>query len=77
MKLYTNAEIKQFMKSGAIYLEQNGENIVINDDVIDKKLLIASLKQLQLKDMEKDNFSDYNKESNGQKRKDKIRKKKK
>lgn len=72
MKLYSEQEIKRLMKSKAIYLQ--GEDLILNDDLVDKDILIRSLKEIQMKNMsEKESFNQY-KNGNGQKNKNKIRK---
>lgn len=72
MKLYSEQEIKKFMKNKDIVLD--GEYIEINDSRVNREILIKSLKQLQMKNMnEKESFNQY-KNGNGQKSRNKIRK---
>ena len=64
MKLYSEQEIKKFMKNKDIVLD--GEYIEINDSRVNREVLIKSLKQLQMKNMnEKESFNQY-KNGNGQ-----------
>lgn len=72
MKLYSEQQIKNFMRNKDIVLD--GEYIEINDSKLDRDLLIKSLKELQRNIKEnKEDFQVYKKE--GHTRKDKIRKK--
>lgn len=77
MKYYSEHEIRNFMKTKAIVLD--GEDLILNDEMVNREVLIRSLKRLQTNrkeksmQVEKEDFSDYRKES--QKSKGKIRKK--
>lgn len=73
MKLYSEQEIKQFITEGKITYAD--ESLELDDNYIDKKRLIASLKKLQgnnKENIDREDFSDYRKQT--QKSKSKIRK---
>jgi hypothetical protein len=63
-------ELRQLIKSGKITIES--DEIILDDSYINKKEFTRSMKKYC--NDSKENFSDYRKESNGQKRKDKRRK---
>lgn len=67
--MYTKEELKSFISQGFIKLEDG--TIHIDDEKLSKKAFVRSMKELY----SKEDFSDYRKESNGQKKKSKIRKK--
>lgn len=73
MKLYSEQQIKNFITEGKITYAD--ESLELDDNYIDKKRLIASLKKLQennKENIDSEDFSDYRKQT--QKSKNKIRK---
>jgi len=69
MDIYSESELKSLINSKKITYS---DGFIVLDDTISRKTFIKSLKSL-IED--EDDFSEYKKESNGQKSRNKIRKK--